>query len=115
MQIAGGLERTRVQTCKPANPANLYLQSDARRILRSPPPHCEMRRKDPFFLWGSAPTALTAVLTVPEYYGKPVRFVARLGVRLPRSLAQRQQLRRPHAHKSAESHAGACRHVADGY
>ena len=38
-------------------------------MLRSSPPHCEMRRKDPFFL-GAGAAALTAVLTVPEYYGK---------------------------------------------
>lgn len=71
-------------------------------MLRSSPPHCEMRRKDPFSL-GAGAAALTAVLTVPEYYGRTPRFVARLGVRHPRSLTQRQQLRRRHAHKSAES------------
>jgi hypothetical protein len=71
-------------------------------MLRSSPPHCEMRRKDPFSL-GAGATALASVLTVPEYYGRTPRFVARLRVRLPRSLAPRQQVRRPIAHKSAES------------
>ena len=33
--------------CKPANPANLGLQSDARRMPRSRPPHCFLAGKDP--------------------------------------------------------------------
>ena len=71
-------------------------------MLRSSPPHCEMRRKDPFSL-GADATALASVLTVPEYYGRTARFVASPKGRVTRRIPHDKHFRRPIAHKSAES------------